>query len=349
MVSFAHPALLYLLFIIPALLVLFAFARKHRTAMLSKYGKLKILRPLMPEVSRYNPWIRIVLQSIALAAIIFACARLRAGEKEETERTEGIEVMIAFDVSRSMWASATDDPNGVSRLDRAKYILSNVIDRLDNDKVGLIVFAGQAYTQLPITTDFVSAKMYLNDLSPDMVTSQGTAIGSAIAMALKAFSPDDHTGKAIILITDGEDHESDAVEMARLAAKQGVQVDVIGIGSTKGSPIPLNRAKNDFLKDFSGNVVTTALNENVAREIAQAGDGIYISGASSSALKELTAHLDTLEKSELKHVSFKASAEQFPVFAWIALAFLIVDIFILDRKNGFLEKINFFNRARHTK
>lgn len=346
MFSFAHPALLYLLFLIPACVGLYFLARKARQRMLKRFGKLKILEPLMPEVSRYNPAIRLFLQMVALAAIIFACARLRAGDKEQMERTEGIEVMIAFDVSKSMLASSTDDANGISRLDRAKYILTRLIDKLDNDRVGLIIFAGQAYTQLPITTDFISAKMYINDLSTEMVNSQGTAIGSAIEMAMNSFSDNPTVGKAIILITDAENHETDAVEMARLAAEQGVQVDVIGIGSTKGSPIPLNSKKNEFLKDYSGNVVTTALNDDMARQIAKAGNGIYITGASSSALNELSGQLDQLEKAELKQVTYKASAEQFPVFGWIAFAFLIVDIFILDRKNGLLEKIDFFNRSK---
>lgn len=344
MFSFAHPALLYLLFLIPVYVALFVWARLQRKNKLAKYGKLKTLAPLMPQVSAYNPWIRLTFQMIALAALIFACARPRAGEKEESERTEGIEIMIAFDVSRSMLASATDDANGISRLDRAKYILSRLIDRLDNDRVGLIIFAGTAYTQLPITSDFVSAKMYLNDLTPDMIASQGTAIGTAISMAMNSFTPDTSIGKAIIIITDGEDHQDDAIEMAKTAAREGIQVDVIGIGSTKGSPIPLNAAKNDFLKDYNGQVVTTALNEEMARKIAEAGDGIYITGASSSALNELENQLDHLEKSELRHVSYKASAEQFPVFGWIAFAFLIIDIFILDRKNSLLERINFFKR-----
>lgn len=281
---------------------------------------------------------------IALAAIVFACARPRAGEIEESERTQGIEVMIAFDISRSMLASATDDANGISRLDRAKYILSRVIDRLDNDRVGLIIFAGIAYTQLPITSDFVSAKIYINDLNPDMINAQGTAIGTAIQMAMNSFSPDPDIGKAIIVITDGEDHSPDAVDMARIAAKEGIQVDVIGIGSTKGAPIPLNAKKNDFLKDYDGKVVMTALNEDMAKSIAEAGDGIYVTGALSNALTLLNSQLDKLEKGEFKHVAFKASAEQFPVFAWIAFAFLIVDIFILDRKNGLLERINFFKK-----
>lgn len=344
MFSFANPGLLYLLLLVPVMVGLFLLARMARKRKLEKYGNLSILAPLMPDASVYKPWIRLTLQLIALSALVIAVARPRFGEKEETERSEGIEVMIAMDVSRSMLASSSDDPSGVSRLERAKYILSRLIDKLGNDKVGLVVFAGEAYTQLPITTDFVSAKMYLNDITTDMVPSQGTAIGTAIGMALNAFTPDPETGKAIIVITDGENHEGNAVEMAQQAKSRGVQVDVIGIGSTKGAPIPINQSKGEFLKDYNGQVVTTALNENMAREIAAAGDGVYISGVSSSALNELTTQLDNLQKSELTHVTYKASAEQFPIFGWIALAFMVIDIFVLDRKISWLKSINFFTK-----
>lgn len=344
MFSFAYPELLYLLLLVPVMTGLFLLARMARKQKLEKYGHISTLTPLMPDASRYKPWIRLILQLIALIALVIAIARPRFGEKEETERSEGIEVMIAMDVSRSMLASSSDDPSGISRLERAKYILSRLIDKLDKDKVGLVVFAGEAYTQLPITTDFVSAKMYLNDITTDMVPSQGTAIGTAIGMALNAFTPDPDAGKAIIVITDGENHEGNAVEMAQQAKSRGVQVDVIGIGSTKGAPIPLNASRGEFLKDYNGQTVTTALNENMAREIASAGDGVYISGASSSALNELTSQLDNLRKAELTHVTYKASAEQFPIFGWIALVFLVIDIFILDRKISWLKRVNFFTK-----
>lgn len=344
MFSFAHPIFLYALLLLPLLFGLFYLALIARRRKLRRYGNPEVLAPLMPEASRYKPWIKISLELIAVAALVIAIARPRAGEKEEEETTNGIEVMIALDVSRSMLASSNDDPSGVSRLQRAKFILERLISHLDNDKVGLIVFAGESYTQLPITTDFVSAKMYLNDISTDMVPTQGTAIGAAIGMSLNSFTPDQGVNKAIVLITDAENHEDDAVEMARKAAEQGVQVDVIGIGSAKGAPIPLDAARGEFLKDATGQPVTTALNEELGQAVAKAGDGVYISGASSSAVKDLISQLDTLEKSELKHVTYKASAEQFPLFGWIALIFLVMDVFILDRKIGWLSRINFFTR-----
>lgn len=342
--KFAYPALLYLLFLIPILFGLFYMARAARRRKLKRYGQLSVLAPLMPEASRYKPAIKISLELVAVAALVVAVARPRAGEKEAVENTEGIEVMIAFDVSRSMLASSNDDPNGISRLQRAKFLLGKLVDNLENDRVGMIVFAGEAYTQLPITTDFISAKMYLNDLSTEMVSTQGTAIGSAIGMAMSSFSPDEDINKAIIVITDGENHEGDALEMARKAKEMGIQVDVIGIGSTKGAPIPVNASRGEYLKDYNGQPVTTALNEQMASQIAEAGGGVYINGSSSSAVKELIEQLDKLQKSEIKNVKYKASAEQFPVFAWIALIFLIIDITVLDRKIGWLKKYNFFSK-----
>lgn len=344
MVSFAYPILLYLLLLIPIIVLLHLWAKIAQRKRLLRFGRIDMLSKLMPDASKYKSWVKLSLQLFALAAIIIVLARPRAGAKEEMSTVKGIEVMIALDVSNSMLASSNDDPNGISRLDRAKYLLEKLIDKLSNDKIGLIVFAGEAYTQLPITSDFVSAKMFLNSINTEMVPTQGTAIGSAISMATNSFTPDEATQKAIIVITDGENHEDDAVEIAKSAAEQGVQIDVIGLGSGKGAPIPINAKKGLYLKDSTGKPVTTYLNENMAKEIAKAGNGIYISGNSSSAVSDIDAQLETLEKSDLERVVYSSSAEQFPVFAWIALIFLIIDIFILDSKNALLKKINFFSK-----
>ena len=335
--TFAYPYLLYLLLLVPIVFGLWYWARIARRAKLRRYGQLKHLQHLMPEASKYMPAVKITLELLALASLIVAVARPRAGEKEEVESTSGIEVMIAFDVSRSMLASSTDDPNGVSRLQRAKYILNRLIDKLDHDKVGLIVFAGEAYTQLPITTDFLSARMYLDEISTDMVPTQGTAIGTAINMCIHSFSPDEDINKAIIVITDGENHEGDALEMAKYAKGLGIEVDVIGVGSLKGAPIPLDSSRGEFLKDNSGAPVTTYLNEGMAKEIASAGGGVYISGSGSKAVDQLVESLD--------HVTYKASAEQFPVFVWMAVILLVVDAFVMPRKIGWLKRFTFFHRS----
>lgn len=343
--TFAYPYLLYLLLLIPVIFGLWYWARMARRAKLRRYGRIENLQHLMPEASKYMPAVKITLELLALAALIVAVARPRAGEKEEVENTSGIEVMIAFDVSRSMLASSTDDPNGVSRLQRAKYILNRLIDKLDNDRVGLIVFAGEAYTQLPITTDFFSARMYLDEISTDMVQTQGTAIGTAINMCIHSFSPDEEVNKAIIVITDGENHEGDAIEMAKYAKSLGIEVDVIGVGSLKGAPIPIDGSKGEFLKDASGTPVTTYLNENMAKEIAAAGGGNYINGSGTKAVDQLVESLDQIKKSDLQHVSYKASAEQFPVFVWMAVILMVIDTFVLPRKIGWLKKFTFFNRT----
>ncbi|MCM1093849.1 MAG: VWA domain-containing protein [Bacteroides sp.] len=343
MFSFGNPHLLYLLFLLPVVAGLFFLARFARRKNLARYGKIVNLEHLMPEASRYKPGIKLVLQLLAIAMLVIVLARPRAGAKEESAEVQGIEVMICLDVSNSMLASSNDDPKGVSRLQRAKLVLEKLIDKLDNDKIGLIVFAGDAYTQLPITTDFVSAKMFLNSISTEMVPSQGTTIGAAIEMAMNSFSPSEDMQKAIIVITDGESFDDDPIAAAKSAAEQGVQVDVIGLGSTKGALIPIGR-NGQFLKDDEGNPVTTRLNEEMAKQIAQTGNGIYVQGASSSVVNDVAEQLDTLAKSNIERVVYAASAEQFPVFAWLALVFIILDIFMLDRKVGWLKKINFFSK-----
>lgn len=345
MFSFANPYLLYLLFLVPLVALLFLFAQWARRRKLKRYGQLSVLQHLMPDASRYKPWLKLVLQLVAIAALVIVLARPRAGAKEEISEVEGIEVMICLDVSNSMLASSTDDPNGVSRLQRAKMILEKLIDKLDNDKVGLIVFAGDAYTQLPITSDFVSAKMFLNSISTEMVPTQGTSIGAAIDMAMRSFTPDDEMQKAIIVITDGESFDDDPIASTKEAVSPGIQVDVIGLGSTKGALIPIG-SNGQFMRDDTGNPVTTRLDEEMAQKIAQAGEGIYVQGASSTVVNDIQEQLDTLAKSSLEKVVYAASAEQFPVFGWIALAFLIIDIFMLDRKVGWLKKINFFSKKK---
>lgn len=344
MFSFANPNLLYLFLLLPIIVGLFLLAQKARKRKIKRYGKPDILGALMPDASKYKPWIKLTLQLLAIAALIIVLVRPRAGAKEEVTNVKGIEVMLCMDVSNSMLASSNDDPNGVSRLQRAKFILEKLIDKLGNDKVGLIVFAGDAYTQLPITTDFVSAKMFLNSIETNMVPTQGTAIGAAIQMAMNSFTPDKDTQKAIVILTDGENFEDDALGMAEQANKNGIHIDVIGLGSVKGAPIPLNASRGEFLKDDSGRPVTTYLNEKMAQDIAKAGDGVYVSGNSNSAVLDVDAQLKALATSDLERVVYTQSAEQFPLFAWIALIFLIVDIFILDRKIGWLKRINFFSK-----
>ena len=337
MFDFANPTYLYLLAAVPVAVLLFMAARASRRAKLRRFGRMASIEHLMPDTSRYTPAVKLTLQMIALAALVIVLARPRAGAKEQQEVSAGIEVMIAFDVSNSMLASSADRPDGVSRLDRARLLLEKLVDRLDNDKVGLVVFAGQSKMQLPLTSDFYTAKMYLNELSPNQISYQGTSISSAIKMAMNGFSPAEDMHKAIILITDAEDHEGEAIETARLAAENDIQIDVIGLGTPAGNVLP-------GFADNEGRPVVTRLNEELAQKIAEAGDGIYVNGASPSALSDLSAQLDKLQKSEFRSVTYKAGAEQFPTFAAIALIFLLIDIFVVDRKISWLRGINFFTK-----
>ena len=337
MFDFANPTYLYLLALVPLCVLLFMAARASRRIKLRRFGRMASIEHLMPDTSRYTPAVKLTLQMFALVALVIVLARPRAGAKEQQETSAGIEVMIAFDVSNSMLASSTDRPDGVSRLDRARLLLEKLVDRLDNDKVGLVVFAGQSKMQMPLTGDFYTAKMYLNELSPSQIAYQGTSISSAIKMAMNGFSPAEDMHKAIILITDAEDHEGEAIETARLAAENDIQIDVIGLGTAAGNLLP-------GFTDNEGRPVVTKLNEDLARQIAEAGDGIYVNGASPSALSDLSSQLDKLQKSEFRSISYTAGAEQFPTFAAIALIFLLIDLFVVDRKISWLRGINFFTK-----
>lgn len=342
MFDFANPYLLYLLWLIPAFIAVFYVFQTARKRRLRRFGDPAVMAHLMPDVSKYKPTVKFVLCLLAMAALVFVLARPRHGEKEKEETVAGIEVMIAFDISNSMLASSTDDPDATTRLDRAKLLLEKLLNQLTDDKVGLVIFAGSAKVQFPMTTDFYTARMYLNELHPSMMTYQGTSIAEAITMAMNGFSPDESVHKAIILITDSEDHEGDAVEAAKAAAEKGIQVDVIGLGTAKGAPIPLPGRQGGYFTDNNGQMVLTSLNTQLASDIAAAGDGIFVNGASSDALSRLSKQLDTLQKSELKHVTYSAGAEQFPVFAWIALILLALDAIILTRKSVILRNVNFF-------
>lgn len=344
MFSFANQDSLYLLLlIIPLIVVLFLLARRAKGIKLKRYGDIAVLTPLMPNVSKYKHIIKISLQLVAVIFIIIMIARPRGGVKEEIVKTRGIEVMIALDVSNSMSATSNNDPNGISRLQRSKLILEKMINQLEDDKVGLIVFAGNAYTQLPMTSDFTSAKMFLSSINTNMVPTQGTAIGAAIKMAMNSFSPNEDTKKAIIVITDGENHEDNAVGIAKEAKEKGYIVNVIGVGTATGARIPINGSK-EWLKDRSGNIVESKLNESMAKEIAAAGGGIYLSGNSNNVVSDLDDNLNELAKSEIENRIYSQHDEQFPIFAWLALIFLLLDLCVMDRKTPWLQGVNFFTR-----
>ncbi len=342
MFDFANPIYLYLLLLIPLMVLIYFYSRTRQRRNLMRFGDLKTIAHLMPDASIYKPRIKFLLCMIALAALIVVLSRPRAGEKEEVTSVNGIEVIIAVDVSKSMMASSTDKQDGISRLERSKLILGQLLDRFENNKVGLIVFAGHPYTQLPMTPDYKAAKMYLSSISTDMVTTQGTAIGEAIKMAMNQYSVDENVHKAMIIITDCEDHQGMAEDMAKNAKEQGVQVNVIGVGTANGALIPTGKS-GEFLT-YQGQPVRTAFNDVVAKSIADAGGGKYVSASDSYVVDKIAEQLALLGKSELSTAKYKTTAEQFPVFAWIALLFLIIEIFILDRKVSWLKGINLFSK-----
>lgn len=342
MFSFGNPEYLYLLLLLPIVVALYWFARRSRAKKLKIYGQYIDTNEMMPNVSKYKPWIKLSLELLILALAVVILARPRAGSRTEVSKVRGIEAMLCVDVSNSMLASSTNDVKGISRMQRTKLLLDRVIDKLRDDKVGLIVFAGNSYTQMPITTDGVSAKMFLNEINTNMVPSQGTAIGSAIKLAMNSFTKNEKTQKTIIVITDGENHEDDAVAMAKEAKEKGISVNVVGVGTVKGAQIPMENGQ--FLKDDEGNVVTTRLNEEMAKEIAVAGGGIYVSGNATNAVSILDEQLQTLAKSELETTVYSAHNEQFIVFAWILLLVVLVYLFVDDSKNSWLKKYNFFTK-----
>lgn len=345
MFSFANPGYLYLLLLLPVVAMLHAGARLARKRKLVRFGRAQVVGELMPEVSPYKTWIKLALELLLLAIVIVVLARPRAGASKTTTRVHGIEVMVAVDVSNSMNATSTGNPQDISRLQRSKLILQKLIDRMSGDKMGLIVFAGNAYMQMPLTGDASSAKLFLNGINTNMVPTQGTAIGAAIDLACRSFSSSKKSQKAIIVITDGENFEDDAVGAAQQAQENGIQVDVMGVGSTQGAPIPME--DGSYLTNDAGEVVTTALNEKMGQEIARAGKGAYVSGNASDAVETLYDTLDKLAKSDLATISYTQHDEQFPVFAWIALVLVVALIVLIERKNPWLQRYNFFTKDNH--
>lgn len=349
MITFANPSALYLLLSVPFIVGLYVLSRMARKSKLKRFGNLNIIRNLIPQSSRYMPNVKIVIELLAMTFIILAIARpilpLSTPGEGDKEMTSGIEIMICVDVSNSMRASSTSDEQGISRMQRAKFILEKLVDKLQNDKVGLIVFAGDAYMQLPITSDYISAKMFLNNLNPGAVPTQGTAIGAAIEMATNSFSPESEFQKAILLITDVENFEDDALQATKQAKDAGIQVDVIGLGTDTPVRIPADDSRSSYMIDNDGTEAKSALNEELGEKIAKAGNGIYVSGNASDAVSQIADQLSDLSKKEFTRItSSNPSDELFPLCAVIALLLLAIDTLLPYSKINWLTKYNFFSR-----
>ena len=339
MFRFANPDFLYLFFLLPVLVGVYLYYNHHRRQNIRKYGDPALLKELMPTVSKYRPDVKFWLTFSALALCIFMLARPQFGSKMETVKRSGVEAVIALDISNSMLAEDVTP----SRLEKAKKLISRLVDTFNNDKVGMIVFAGEAFTQLPITSDYVSAKMFLESINPNLISTQGTDIGAAIRLAMKSFTPNEGVGRAIVVITDGENHEGGALEAAKEAAEKNMQVFILGIGSPDGSPIPVERGSHDFRKDKDGNVIVTRLNEQMCQEIAKAGNGMYIRvDNSNSAEKILNEEIGKLAKEDVESQVFTDFDEQFQVLAWLVLILLVVEMLILERKNPLFKNVRLF-------
>ncbi len=341
MFRFEDPLYLYLLFLIPLLALVRYVGWRQRRKKLRKFGDPELLKELMPDVSAYRPTVKFWLQMAALALLIVMLARPQMGTKISHEKRNGIETIICMDISNSMLAEDVVP----SRLAKSKMLVENLVDHFTNDKIGLVVFAGDAFTQLPITSDYVSAKMFLQNIDPSLIAAQGTDIAQAIRLAMNSFTQQEKIGKAIILITDGEDHEGGATEAAQAAKKKGINVFILGVGDTKGAPIPTG--DGGYMKDNMGQVVMTALNEQMCQEVAQAGSGKYIHvDNTSDAQEKLNDALVKLQKGETESVIYSEYDEQFQAFGIIVLLLLILEVCILESKNPLLKNVRLFKRAK---
>ena len=331
--------MLWWLITIPVFVVAYIVYTQRKRRQLVEFGDPELMAQLMPDASKTRPIWKLSLLMVALVFLIIAAARPQFGQKEKTIKRQGIEVMVALDISNSMLAKDVA-PN---RLDRAKQMLNKIIDNMVDDKVGLVVFAGEAFTQLPITCDYVSAKMFLNTTSPALIQTQGTAIGAALRTAVASFgTAESEAGRAIVLITDGENHEDDAVAMAKQTYERGIQVFVIGIGKPEGSPIP-KAGTNEYMKDRSGQVVVSKLNEEMCQQIAAAGHGVYVRcDNTNTAMRALQKELDELATAELESTVYADYNEQYQSFVLVALLLLVIEFFIMMRKNHRLARMDLF-------
>ena len=342
MFRFESPQYLYLLLVLVALAAIHYYIIYKKKRQVKRFGDPELTRQLFLGVSRWRPEVKFWITMLALASFIVALARPQFGTRLDTRERTGIEAIIALDVSNSMLAEDVK-PN---RLEKAKMMVSNMVDGMRDDKIGLIVFAGQAFVQLPITSDYVSAKMFLETISPSMMSVQGTDIAEAINLSMRSFTQQEDVSRAIFVITDGEDNEARGVEAAKQAASKGVRVYVLGIGNPGGAPIPIP-GTGQYIIDDEGNTVVSRLSEEMCREIATAGNGSYIYvDNSSSAQKKLSEQVDRLAKAKMESQIYSEYDEQFQGFVLIGILLLLLDVFLLERESKSTWLSNLFHRGR---
>lgn len=340
MFRFAHTEYFYLLLLVPLMVVLFEYCLAQRKRRLAKIGTSTAIARLAPEASvkraRWKFWLLV----LAVVALVLALARPQFGSKLKEVEREGVEIMVAIDVSNSMLANDFEP----SRLERTKYAVGRVIEGLSEDKIGIIVFAGDAYVQLPITADYLTAKNFVQQISPSQVTKQGTAIGSAIDMAIGSFSSQSGSSRVLVLVTDGENHEDDALVAAERAAQQGVTIYTIGIGTPEGAPI---RIGDDFIRDSEGEIVVSKLDEEGLQKIALTTGGAYVRASSQSVgLDEIIGLINQTEKAKFETEVFEEYDEQFVLPVAVALVLLVLEFFVLQRKNRLFARVRLFDDER---
>jgi len=343
MFRFEEIEWLFLLFALPVLAGLLIWQRAMRKRSIRRLGDPELILRLIPGFSQFRNSLKSILFLFSFALVVFALAGPQFGSKLTEARREGFELIVALDVSNSMLAEDIA-PN---RLERAKQELSRLLDRLRNDRIGLIVFAGDAYTQIPVTSDYLSAKMFLSAISPEMVSRQGTDIASALRLAIKSFNPASTAGKAILVISDGEDHQGNVNEAVKLALEKDIRIFTIGMGTPQGVRIPIGPGglSRDYRRDDEGNFVVTRLNEPMLADIAALGKGKYYRATSPQiGLNDLLLQLNELNKSELEYKVYSEFESQFPWLIGLAFAILLADTLIRQRKNKWLEKFNLFKR-----
>ena len=340
MFRFANPQYLYLLAVVPLLTALFLWALHDRRKRLARFGDPETVKSLMPEASTGRIKLKFLLFVTAVTLLILAAARPQFGSKLREQKSQGIEMMLAIDISNSMLA----EDFAPNRLERTKYAVDKLFDGLKQDRVGVVVFAGDATVQLPITSDYRMAKAFAKRISPSMAAVQGTSIAKALSLAEMSFSSDSDASRAIILITDGEDHEGQVLEAAQRAADQGIKIFAIGIGTPEGAPIQIG---NEFIKDEKGNMVVSKLDEEMLQQITQMTGGAYVRATKQSlGLDEIIRTLNDMEQSELTTVRFEEYNEQYQYLLLAALVLLLAEFLLLDRRNPLLAHLNIFRENR---
>jgi Ca-activated chloride channel family protein len=338
--KFAHIYYFYLLALIPFFIALLVFFLIWKKRAISRYGDLTVIRQLMPEYSRPKVIVKFIVLMLALSAIIFAAAGPQTGSKIEKVKRKGIDLMICLDVSNSMMAMDIK-PN---RIERAKQSINRLMDNLEGDRVGIIIFAGKAYSQLPITTDYAAAKMFIETINTNIIPTQGTAIAEAIELAMNGFGESKHN-KAIVIITDGEDHEGNVLEQAELAVKKNITIYTIGMGLPEGSPIPVyqGNVQTGYKKDRDGNTVMSKLDETLLQRLASVGKGMYVRATTSeTGLGKIFDDINKIQKSEIEEKQYSDYEDQFQYFLGLALLLLVLDLFVFERKTRWLKRFQPF-------